>query len=296
MRTKMKRPGSANSPVKCTADQHASDDNTGAVGVNTKPKLSFAPLPLDVCCRRDLPGNAKVVLARIRLHAGGGDGICYTYGPKLAKECGISKHTLVRCIAVLEAKRLLIVERGTGRPNTYRCQSGTGAKVEPMPDLRQTSSKMAPDQFQRGTATSSKVAPPIRIDVVKRGIQKRKEEMSTPPDGGNAEFFKSFSSAFKQRFEIELTYQKADFVQLANWRRSYPDITPEQFADFCRNVWDVPFGKRTWTSLRGICSDWSSAMAALKQNTGGKKTDANTNRNAKSFNDGMAKLYGNAGH
>ncbi len=112
MTTKKLGPGSANPPDPKTTE-HANHGSTGAVGVNTKPKLSFAPLPLDVCCRSDLPSTAKVILARLKLHVGRND-VAFVQVPTLATECGINERSVMRNVAILEERGLLTVDRRSG--------------------------------------------------------------------------------------------------------------------------------------------------------------------------------------
>lgn len=90
---------------------------------------------------------------------------------------------------------------------------------------------------------------------------------TSPPDGapdGVKGFFEAFVSVFKKQFGEEYSHQRADFVQLNKWRKLHPDITADQFAETCRQVMAAPYSRRAWFTIRGVCPDWSSALASLK--------------------------------
>lgn len=123
-------------------------------------------------------------------------------------------------------------------------------------DQRLTSKRPATDQ----RLTTNKKE---RMEEGKEG-----KKQNLPPCSESGKFFDAFGSVFRELFGNDYTHQKADFVQLANWRKSQPAITVEQFAETCRQVMPSKFSPARFLTLRGICSDWSSATALLKRTNG----------------------------
>lgn len=135
-------------------------------------------------------------------------------------------------------------------------------------------------------ASKKQAADEQQASTIQEGENKetgKQEKAAFSPNGAERKFVEAFVSAFKEQFGEDYSHQKADSVQLAKWRRSHPEITPKQLADLCRQVWATPYSRRSWLTLRGICPDWSSAIASLQQNNSQNRRD-NVSNPAKPVN------------
>jgi hypothetical protein len=79
----------------------------------------------------------------------------------------------------------------------------------------------------------------------------------------------AFAAAFDARFpEKYKRWNKADFVQLAAWRKGYPDVTPERFVAVAKALW----GEGTYCpgyafGIKSLCAGWAKAAARVQQQT-----------------------------
>jgi hypothetical protein len=221
---------------------------------------TFAPVPNWLLRRRDVGAPAKLLYGRLAQYAGK-NGQAYPSLSTLATEIGIDRRNIIRHQHTLESKGLLRIERKTGVGNLYHLLTGGETVTPPM-------------------AKPSRVpvakSPPKEIN--RREQRKRTvEEITSAPNGAKG-FFDAFVFAFKQQFGTEYDHQRADFVQLNAWRKKHSQITPEQFAETCRQVWADPYSPKTWLTIRGICPGWSSALASLQRANG--RTGSGSNQRA----------------
>lgn len=104
--------------------------------------------------------------------------------------------------------------------------------------------------------------------VEKNRVREDQDIASRSPNVEHREFFQAFTSAFKECFGEDYSHQQGDFVQLAKWHKSHRDMTAGQFTETCRRVWKIRFHKKSWLTIRGVCSDWSTVVVTAKGTDG----------------------------
>ena len=72
----------------------------------------------------------------------------------------------------------------------------------------------------------------------------------------------AYRDAYNARMPAKYQWSKADFVQLAKWRASYPDVAPEAFAAAAGRQWsrDV-YCPRAALTIKGMCVGWDGMLA-----------------------------------
>jgi Helix-turn-helix domain len=138
----------------------------------------FAPLPLEILRRTDLPAGAKLIYARLKLYTGTNDE-AYPSVTTLAAECGIDRLRVMRNIKKLEAAGLVTVKRSYGYGNRYHLtsiktdtsiQNDTRIKTDTTPVSKQL---LPPVSKQTPLLVSKQLH---RKEVLKRGIEKKSEK------------------------------------------------------------------------------------------------------------------------
>ena len=82
----------------------------------------YAPLPLSVMARTDLPATAKLIYARLKLYTGT-NADAYPSVTTLADDCGMDRQRVMRSVKQLETAKLLTVTRSFGMGNRYHLTS-----------------------------------------------------------------------------------------------------------------------------------------------------------------------------
>lgn len=232
----------------------------------------FAPLPLAVLRRRDIPSTAKIIYARLKLFAGKKN-TAFCSVSTMGRECGLSPRRVIHHIAALELSGLVTTERKQGCGNRYHLAPLRTSDGNSTSDANGTSdgsdtglvTDAAPPPVPNASLPPVSNASPHRKEELKRGIEKKSEKKTTASRTVMLELSNIFSSEFKTRNKTEYLPSKADYVQLATFLRTHRSITPDQFRNHIRQVWALSHPKMSWYSLRGICSDWSITVAALNK-------------------------------
>ena len=97
-----------------------------------------APIHLAVWRDRDLAAGAKLVAARVEVHARGPLGWCTASVSTLASECGLNAQTVKLGLASLRSRGLLEIDARPGRTTRLRLRvpdgfapTGPGRKTHP---------------------------------------------------------------------------------------------------------------------------------------------------------------------
>jgi len=170
----------------------------------------------------------------------------------IADATGVNESKVTRVLTILKTDQQIDQQAGVKGSIITVLNWQRYQKSDQEIDQRVTSDRPATDQ--RLTTNNNRI----------NNTTEKQDKTTTPPDGVKG-FVTTFVDVFKAQFSVDYSTQKADFVQLAKWRKSHPEITPEQFAETCRQVWADPYHRKRWLTLRGICPDWSPAVASLKQ-------------------------------
>jgi hypothetical protein len=71
-----------------------------------------------------------------------------------------------------------------------------------------------------------------------------------------------FKLAYDANFPEPYQFKKKDFCQFAQWRRTHPDVTPEQFVAVAQADWkNGQFKSGASLSIAGLCASWSYLIA-----------------------------------
>jgi hypothetical protein len=217
---------------------------------------TFAKLPNWLLRRPDVSSTAKLLYGRL-LQYQGKNSTAWPGITALAVEIGRNRTQVMDNLAALERLGLLHVEHRAGyrASNHYKLlTSGEDA----------TGSENA-TSGETATRTSGEDATSLVAKTPPQEIKKRSGKKSNPsPNGDGKKFVGAFHHAFEEVFKGSYSAQRGDYVVLNRWLKSHPEASPESFASTCRQVWTAPYPRKSWLTLRGICSDWSSALASLK--------------------------------
>lgn len=101
--------------------------------------MSERPIHLPIWRDRALPAGAKLVAARIEVHARGAIGWCAASVATLAGECGLNVQTVKLGLRALRERGLLTAESSPGRttrlrlrvPEGFEPQTGPGRRIHP---------------------------------------------------------------------------------------------------------------------------------------------------------------------
>ena len=192
----------------------------------TTPSPLYAPLPLTVLRRTDLPASAKLIYARLKLYTGN-NGTAYPFVTTLADECGITRRQIMRSVAKLEEVGLVTVQRTFGTGNRYHLTSAQNVtSVENVTSDKNSTTPVTKETLPPVTKTTP---PPVtkrahRKEVLKRGIEKKSEKINVVvvPDSLSVPSFLEAWEKFQQhRREIRkpLTPTAAGSLlkKLAGW-------------------------------------------------------------------------------
>jgi hypothetical protein len=88
---------------------------------------------------------------------------------------------------------------------------------------------------------------------------------SKPQVARHDEHAEAYKAAFDSHFPETYAWTKVDFIQLVAMRKAYPDVTPAQFADTAKKLWD----EGTYTpgyalTIAGLASRWAQARAKVE--------------------------------
>ena len=82
------------------------------------------------------------------------------------------------------------------------------------------------------------------------------------------EFAEAFQAAFDAHFPEKYKWQQADFVQLAAFRKAYPNVTPKKFVEVVKALWDKgTFCPQVALTIRGHAARWAQHAAIVSRNT-----------------------------
>ena len=179
----------------------------------------YAPLPLSVLRRTDLPSGAKLIYARLKLYTGSNPD-AYPSVTTLADDCGITRRHIMRGVAKLEEAGLVTVKRSFGIGNRYHLTSVENVTSDKISTTPVTKEVLPP---------VTKTAPPLvtktahRKDQLKRSSEKKSEKINVVvPDSLSVPSFLEAWTKFQQhRMELRkpLTPTAAGSLlkKLAGW-------------------------------------------------------------------------------
>lgn len=86
----------------------------------------------------------------------------------------------------------------------------------------------------------------------------------------------AFKAAFDAHFPEPYVWHQADFVQLAKWRKQYPDVPPERFAAVAAGCWGQgEYTPNASLSIKTFCPRWAQLAAKVQETEHGR---SNANR------------------
>ena len=254
--------------------------------------------------RRDVPASAKLIFALIHYYAEEKeDGIVRPTAEVIGEETGLIVRTVREGLKVLWERGFIEREATKERCNIAGWQvvrqklpnqdAVTPANVaEPKRVVRQ---KLPNQSGKSCSSTPAKVAEPSEEGEKRRAEEeKNKTPAAATSDGqviglaGNwgkepkpkakkksgggrnlhAEAFRARHDS-DGRFSLPYDWHRADFVQLDRWLKKYPDVTPEEFADFAERCWDSgkDFIRGQALTIRSLCPNWATLHDRLEGKT-----------------------------
>jgi len=134
-------------------------------------------------------------------------------------------------------------------------------------------------QRRKQLSTSVNTSKPLlaHTDTDKDKDKDKDKKDNTPPTkrtGRVDPFADAFKIAFDTEFGTAYTWQDGDFVQLAKFRKGYPDVTPEQFVELARACWaQGQFTSKASLTIRGVAAGWAQLSALVKSKQRGDPRD-----------------------
>ena len=228
--------------------------------------------------RRDLNATDKLVYQMIAYRVGNNDHAWPTVR-KLAKDTGLHPDTVVACVGRLEAAGLIRVQR----PGLLRRKLSNRyflTNVGGIPTVDAGASEKSGRTERRKTPND----PVLNVggiptptsegtgQKVKRRVKRRKPTRKRAGEGAKDKSSReprrdphadAFKAAFDEVHPDPYTWTKADFVQLARWRKNYPDVTPERFVEVAKTQWSRgQYTPGASLSIKGLCSSWAMLVAS----------------------------------
>ncbi len=109
-----------------------------------------------------------------------------------------------------------------------------------------------------GKQTRSK---PEANPQAKKGSSSSSSSSSSKRSKNNSprnEFADVFKNSFDSRWPEKYVWLQADFVQLAKWRKNYPDVTPKKFVAVAGHHWGRgEYLPKASLTIRGLCAGWA---------------------------------------
>ncbi len=223
---------------------------------------TFYKLFKEVAARRDIPASAKVLHAVI-VDRIGNNGVTWAGMRTLAGDSGMSIPTVIEDVVKLEAAKLIVVERrGDGRSNHYRLASESDQ--EPLSPANTGRSRNFSTSDQETGAEALKKPEHNQTDQLN---ETHPEVSTTTTKTNDSEAHKQdpHAEAFKAAYDAFFTtepyiWTKADFVQLAKWRKGHND-TPERFAAVAGVEWARgQYCQRAAMTIKGLCTSWATIV------------------------------------
>jgi hypothetical protein len=227
---------------------------------------TFAPVPNWLSRRPDVSSTAKLLYGRL-LQYQGNNATAWPGIGTLATEIGKSPRRVIDTIAVLEHLHLLRVERRVGyrASNRYHLLTATSAENSTSAENGTSDETSTRTSAESCTSLVPKAAP-------KENKKKSVKRSGTPPT--SARWTKP-----------ELPELEAYALEIG-----LPATEVPKFVDhYNSNGWKI--------GGRSPMKDWQAALRNWKRNRdewGGSKTHATTNRNTNTYNDGKADAYATA--
>jgi hypothetical protein len=95
-------------------------------------------------------------------------------------------------------------------------------------------------------------------------IPQTSKSLKKPTTREPNEFAEGFKTAFDANFAEKYKWLVGDFIQLAAFRKSYPDVTPARFVAVAQSLWNKGvYCPKAALTIRGHAAAWSSHAASL---------------------------------
>lgn len=219
----------------------------------------------------------------------GNNGAAWPSAKQIAMDVGVSRRSVERSLANLEAMGLL--ERAgkqAGSHGVIRWKTvTTSATLSGVRDATSATQSGVPPTESR--TTSDRESGVLQYEPLKEpkkgtkaeapgdgggdagqsatsGKAKKKGKKKAKKKGGDRNpHADAFKTAYDDFFDLDYDWLKADFVQFARWRKKHSDITPEQFVGLARWCWDQgEYCPQASLTIKGLCSAWDR-LAAKRQ-------------------------------
>lgn len=112
---------------------------------------------------------------------------------------------------------------------------------------------------------------PVHTDKNVKTVKNEEKIPVNQPDSqviakNNDAYVAAFVAAYDQYFPEPYEWQKADFIQLAAWKKSHGGVPPERFAELARVQWDRGrYAQSCSLTIRGVATSWSKLAASAAQ-------------------------------
>jgi DNA-binding MarR family transcriptional regulator len=147
----------------------------------------FAQMPIWAICDHNLSDGAKILLAYLKWRQGN-DAACWPSKTKIAQDLGVSKATVKRRLAELEAQGYVRRELRSGRSTLYHITADPSGKREAFESQNRPQDKHSsqPGQNETGTPVKSEPPTPVKSDqgetsTLVKSDHTPRSKMTTPP-------------------------------------------------------------------------------------------------------------------